>query len=101
MGGEGDKGYLLTSVSHRATDPSQLGEPVTFTYTVSVEPSGNGAANTPGALLFRFDHEPTVQGGIQKGDWITDVTYESVGLLGQPTIATETLTIAHEGFFLV
>jgi hypothetical protein len=55
-----------------------------------------GAVHTPGAPLFTFDREPTAQSDVQKGDWITDVTYESVGFLGQPTVATETLTIAHE-----
>ena len=100
MGGEVDKGYVLTSISHRATEPSQLGEPVTFTYTVTVDPSA--AVNTPGALLFTFDREPVArEGGVQKGDWIMDVTYESVGPLGGPTVATETLTIAHEGFLLI
>ena len=62
---------------------------------------GDGEAsisNTPGALLFRFESDPVPQGGVQKGDWITDVTY---GLLGQPTVATETVTIAHEGFLLI
>ena len=99
MGGEEDKGYVLTSISHRATDQSQPGEPVTFTYTVSVDPSA--AVNTPGALLFTFDSEPVArEGGVPKGDWIADVTYESVGLLGQPTVATETLTIAYEGFLI-
>jgi hypothetical protein len=92
---------VLTPISHRATDQNQLGEPVTFTYTVSIEPSATGPVHTPGALFFTFDGEPTAQGDVQKGDWITDVTYESVGLLGQPTIATETLTIAHEGFLLI
>ena len=82
MGGEGDKGYLLTSISHGATDQSQRGEHV----------------NTPGALLFHFSSEPISQ-GVKKGAWITDVTYES-GALGQPAVATENLTIAHEGFFL-
>ena len=60
---------------------------------------GDGEANsTPGALLFRFESDPVPQGGVQKGDWITDVTYE---LLGQPTVATETVTIAHEGFLFI
>ena len=101
MGGEGDKGYLLTSISHRATDQSQHAEPVTFTYTVRIEPTTNGAVDTPGALLFSFDHEPAATSGVRKGDWIADVTYESRELHGQPTVATETLTIAHDGFFLV
>ena len=99
MGGGEDKGYVLTSISHAAADQSRLGEPVTFTYTVSIDPS---AVNTPGALLFTFDSEPVARaGGVPKGDWIADVTYKSVGLLGQPTVATETLTIAHEGFLLI
>lgn len=100
MGGEEDKGYLLTSISHRATDQSQVGEPVTFTYTVSIDPLATGADHTPGALLFTFSSEPTAQGGVRKGDWITDVTYASAELLGQPTVAMETLIIAHEGFLL-
>jgi hypothetical protein len=59
---------------------------------------GDGEANTPGALLFRFESDPVSQDGVHKGSWITDVTYE---LLGQPTVATETVTIAHEGFLLI
>ena len=99
MRGEEDKGYVLTSISHGPTDQSQLGEPVTFTYTVSIDPSA--AVHTPGALLFTFDSEPVArEDGVPKGDWIADATYES-GLLGQPTVATETLTIAHEGFLLI
>ena len=42
-----------------------------------------------------------LEGGVRTGDWITDVTYESVELLGQSTVATETLTIAHEGFLFI
>jgi len=40
-------------------------------------------------------------GDVRKGDWITDVTYEPAALSGQSTVAMETLTIAHEGFFLI
>jgi hypothetical protein len=97
--GAQDKGYVLTAISHRATDQSQLGEPVTFTFTVNVDPST--AKHTPGALLFHFESDPVAQGGVPKGDWIADVTYESAGFLGQPTVATEILTIAHEGFLLI
>ena len=66
--GAQDKGYVLTAISHRATDQSQLGEPVTFTFTVNVDPST--AKHTPGALLFHFESDPVAQGGVPKGDWI-------------------------------
>jgi Lysozyme like domain len=107
-------------------------DPVTFTYTVSVDPSA--ADHTPGALLFRFSSEPVADhavtwtaialaesggasstsgedsrglwqinvepnGNIQKGGWISDVTYE--GLQGGTAVAMETLTIAHEGYWLI
>jgi hypothetical protein len=76
------------------------GEAVAFTCTVSVDPAA--AVNTPGALLFTFGSEPLApQGGVRKGGWITDVTYDSAGSLNQPTVATETITIAHEGFLLI
>lgn len=34
-----DDDYVLTAVQHTATDASRFGEPVTFTFTVSVEPA--------------------------------------------------------------
>lgn len=101
MAGEGDKGYLLTSIAHTATDQSRPGEPVTFTFTVTIEPSATEPVHTPRSLLFSFHCEPAVQGGVRKGGWITDVTHNSEGLSGQSTVATETLTIPHEGLLLV
>jgi Lysozyme like domain len=108
-------------------------DPVTFTYTVSVDHSA--ADHTPGALLFNFSSEPVADnaitwtaiamaesggasstsgedsrglwqinvepndGNIQKGGWISDGTFE--GLQGGTTVARETLTIAHEGYWLI
>ena len=37
--GADGKGYVLTSIQHSATEESQLGDPVTFTFTVSNPPS--------------------------------------------------------------
>jgi hypothetical protein len=115
--------HYLDASSHGVA----LGEPVTFTHTVSVDPAA--------ADHFRFDSEPVADnavtftaiamaesggasstsgedsrglwqinvapndGNIQKGGWISDVTFE--GLQGGTAVAMETLTIAHEGFGLM
>jgi hypothetical protein len=101
MEGAEDKGYVLTALAHRAVGASHFGEPVTFTFTVRVEPAATGSADTSGSV-FGYHWETTAgSGGVQKGDWITDVTYEPAALPGGSTVAMETLAIAHEGYFLI
>jgi type II secretory pathway pseudopilin PulG len=100
--GSPDGEYLLTAIEH-ASQPETV--------------------NTPGALLFTFDSEPNAgESAVRKGDWITDVTFETLetgahalyqdvtippldtGVGGcevcGDVIATETLTIVHEGFWV-
>jgi hypothetical protein len=77
------------------------GDPVTFTHTVSVDPSA--ADHTPGALLFRFDSEPVADAAVtftaiamaESGGHQQDAGH------GGTAVAMETLTIAHEGFWLI
>jgi hypothetical protein len=78
MRGDEDKGYVLTAIAHPATVASQA----------------DGS-------VFGFHWETTAGAGdVQKGGWITDISYGTAALPAQSTVATETLTIAHEGFFL-
>jgi hypothetical protein len=99
MDGTEDKGYVLTSLAHRATDVSHPGQPVTFTFTVRVEP----AAEKPLYSSVFAPHWETTAGAadVPKGTWIADITREPAALPGGSTVAMETLTIAHEGFLLI
>jgi hypothetical protein len=77
MDGAEDKGYVLTA---------------------RVEP----AATKPLYSSMWVPHWDTTAGAadVQKGGWVTDISYGTAALPGQSTVAIETLTIAHEGFFL-
>ncbi len=72
-----DGEYVLTAVQHHANEPSSAGEDSRGLWQINLEP-GNG--------------------NIQKGGWISDVTYEASG---GNAVAMETLTIAHEGLLLL
>ena len=85
-------------------------DPVTFTNTVSVHPSAAG--HTPGALLFNFSSEPVADAAVTftaivlaEGDGEsssgTHALYQDVLVPPPPAAAMETLTIAHEGGWLI
>jgi prepilin-type processing-associated H-X9-DG protein len=78
----------------------QKDDAATMTAIALAESGGNTDAHNPHGEdsrgLWQINVDPAQTNDVQKGEWITDVTYQSVDLLGQP--ATETLTIAHEGF---
>jgi hypothetical protein len=94
MGGGGDDCDAFDFVAWQNADA--LGDPITFTYTVSNTSSAYEGTH----VLYPDVVVPPGEGGVPKGDWIADVTYGSVEVLGQPTVATETLTIAHEGLLI-
>jgi hypothetical protein len=73
-----DGEYVLTAIQHHANEPSSAG----------------GEDNRG---LWQINLEPG-KGNIQKGGWISDVTYEASG---GNAVAMETLTIAHEGLLLL
>jgi hypothetical protein len=74
-----DGEYVLTAVQHHANEPGSAGgEDSRGLWQINLEP-GNG--------------------NIQKGGWISDVTYEASP--GGNAVAMETLTIAHEGILLL
>ena len=67
-----DGAYLLTAVEHAAGEDSR------GLWQINVRPC---------------------EGGVHKGNWISDVTYED--LQDGNAVAIEPLTIAHEGIFLI
>ena len=100
-----DNGLLLPAVQTGGVsvasgdvngDNSALGDPVTFTYTVRNTSSAYEGTH----VLYQDVVVPPGEGSVPKGDWIADVTYDSVDVLGQPTVAMEALTTAHEGFLI-
>jgi hypothetical protein len=74
-------------------DNSALGDPITFTYTVTNTSSAYEGTH----VLYQDVVIPSLDTDVRKGEWITDVTYE-VEFLGQPA---ETLEIAHAGLLWV
>jgi hypothetical protein len=85
-------------------------DPVTFTCTVSVDPSA--ADHTPGALLFKFSSEPVADNAVtwtaialaESGGAASTglhALYQDVFVPTSPADAMETLTIAHEGSWLI
>ena len=62
-------------------DNSALGAPITFTYTVTNTSSAYEGTHA----LYQDVFIPPLETDVRKGEWITDVTYQSVELLGQPT----------------
>ena len=68
-----DGEHVLTAVQHAATGEESRG-------------------------LWQINARPC-EGGVRKGDWISDVTYES--LQNGNAVAVESLTIAHEGLLLI
>ena len=71
-----DGEHVLTAIQHDAREPSSAGEDSRGLWQINLEPG---------------------KGNIQKGGWISDVTYEASG---GNAVAMETLTIAHEGILL-
>ena len=70
-------------------DNSALGDPITFTYTVTNTSSAYEGTHA----LYQDVFIPPLETDVRKGEWITDVTYQSVELLGQPT---ETIWMTYE-----
>ena len=69
--------HVLTSVHHAPPAGAAGGEDSRGLWQINIQPS---------------------EGGVSKGGWISDVTYE--GSAGGNAVAMETLTIAHEGILL-
>jgi hypothetical protein len=84
-----DGDYLLTSVQHPAAEYE--GSFLGGVFVASGDVNGTGEDSL---ALWQINVEPS-QGSpdIQKGEWITDATYE-----GGTTVAMEFFTISHEGF---
>ena len=57
----------------------------------------HAAGGEDSGRLWQINVRPC-EGGLHKGDWISDVTYERLQD-GNP-VAVETLTIAHEGILI-
>jgi prepilin-type processing-associated H-X9-DG protein len=116
--GSPDGEYVLTAVQHvsqpEASVPEKgdevligfefgdvnVGEDSRGLFQINVDPAQPDVDTFDCSELTQWASGTPQEGGVPKGDWITDVTYEPAGLLGQPTVATETVTIAHEGFWL-
>ena len=84
-----DDDYLLTSVQHSAAEYE--GSFLGGVFVASGDVNGTGEDSL---ALWQINVEPSQDSpDIQKGEWITDTTYE-----GGTTVAMESLTISHEGF---
>ena len=70
-------------------DNSALGDPITFTYTVT----NTSSAYEGSHALYQDVVIPALDTDVRKGEWIADVTYQSVEPLGQPT---ETFAMTYE-----
>ena len=81
-----DDGYVLTAIQHGSVDTLQGGT--------------DGAQNTPGALLFIFSQEPTAQ-DTASGSYVLYQDVVVPPIETGPALAVESLTIAHEGFWLI
>ena len=117
--GSPDGEYVLTAVQHVSQPEASVpetgdevligfefgdvngGEDSRGLFQINVDPVQSDADTFDCSELTQWASGTPLEGGVRKGDWITDVTYESVELLGQSTVATETLTIAHEGFLFI
>ena len=96
-----DDGLLLPAVRIDDGEASNGGEDSRGLFQINVDPAQPDVDTFDCSELTQWASGTPLEGGVRKGDWITDVTYESVELLGQSTVATETLTIAHEGFLFI
>ena len=118
-----DDGLLLPAVQDNGLLlPAVQDDAVTFTAIAMAESGGNAEPHTPHGEdsrgLWQINVDPAQtdnpdtfdcseltqwatarEGGVPNGDWITDLTYQSVEVLGQP--ATETIDIAHAGLLWV
>ena len=90
-----DGEHVLTTVQHASQPSSAGGEDSWGLWQINVQSNQHG----PNALENDLhDGGLSSEGDIQRGGWISDVTYED--LAGGTAVATETLAIAHEGVLL-
>jgi hypothetical protein len=122
--GSPDDEYVLTAVQHVSQPEASVpetgdevligfefgdvngGEDSRGLFQINVDPAQPNVGTFDCSELTQWASGTPQEGDVRKGDWITDVTYESdtgSHALYQdvfvPTLDTETLIIAHEGFW--
>ena len=76
-----------TTTTFMFAEKFQLADREHVLTTVQHSPGGNGEDSWG---LWQINGAAS-DGGVLKGDWITDVSHEPAGLAGQSTVAMETL----------